>query len=59
MEKDVVFEHNEHLILEANLAGLRSAIVAEDQEHMSVLRALKTFPKATFWSFTVSFMIVS
>lgn len=58
-EKDVALEHNEHIIFEGGQAGLRSAIAAEDQEHMSVLKALKLFPKATFWSFMVSFMIVS
>ena len=58
-EKDVGLEHNEHIVHEANRAGLSSAITAEDQEHMSVLKALKLFPKATFWSFMVSFMIVS
>jgi len=57
-EKDVGLEHNEHIVHEANRAGLSSAIAAEDQEHMSVLKALKLFPKATFWSFMVSFMIV-
>jgi hypothetical protein len=58
-EKDVGLEHHEHVVHDANRAGLTSAIAAEDQEHMSVLKALKLFPKATFWSFMVSFMIVS
>lgn len=57
-EKDIEqIDHHEH-VHDANRAILSSAIAAEDQEHMSVLKALKLFPKATFWSFMVSFLIV-
>lgn len=59
-EKDLVVEHAEHPAThDANLADLQQAMSAEAQEHMPVLQALKTYPKATFWSFCVSFLIVS
>ena len=58
-EKDLDIDHNEHYVSDARADNLSGAIAAEDQEHMSVLKALKLFPKATFWSFMVSFLIVS
>ena len=44
---------------DANVAIIREAITAEQLERMGVLKALMVFPKATFWSFMVSFCIVS
>ena len=58
-EKDLDIDHNEHYVSDTRADNLSGAIAAEDQEHMSVLKALKLFPKATFWSFMVSFLIVS
>ncbi|OCF33722.1 hypothetical protein I316_04434 [Kwoniella heveanensis BCC8398] len=60
-EKDVVahFEYaQEHVTHEENLAYLNEAILAEEQEHMGVIEALKRYPQATFWSFMVSFCII-
>lgn len=51
-----VFEEVEHV--DDKNAGLSDAIHAEEQEHMGVLAAFKLYPKATFWSFCVSFVIV-
>ena len=58
-EKDLDIDHNEHYVHDTRGSALSGAIAAEDQEHMSVWKALKLFPKATFWSFMVSFLIVS
>lgn len=49
---------DDHVVHEANKAVLAQAVAAEDQEHMPVWDALKLFPRATFWSFMVSFVIV-
>lgn len=57
-EKHLDIDHNEHYVVDTRGDALSGAIAAEDQEHMSVLKALKLFPKATFWSFMVSFLIV-
>jgi SP family general alpha glucoside:H+ symporter-like MFS transporter len=60
-EKDLSQHHehvHEHITHEANKAVLAQAIAAEDQEHMGVWQALKMFPKAIFWSFMVSFVII-
>ena len=57
-EKELGIDHNEHFV-DNQQTVLSGAIAAEDQEHMSVLKALKLFPKATFWSFMVSFLIAS
>lgn len=56
-EKKDMFEEVEH-VNDKN-AGLSEAIHAEEQEHMGVIAAFKLYPKATFWSFCVSFVIVS
>lgn len=40
-------------------AYLAEAIAAETQQHMGVMEAFKMYPKATFWSFAVSCVIVS
>lgn len=39
--------------------GISEAIHAEEQEHIGIMAAFKLHPKATFWSFCVSFVIVS
>ena len=56
-EKKDMYEEVEN-VNEKNI-GLSEAIHAEEQEHMGVLAAFKLYPKATFWSFAVSFVIVS
>lgn len=56
-EKKDMYEEVEN-VNEKNV-GLSEAIHAEEQEHMGVLAAFKLYPKATFWSFCVSFVIVS
>lgn len=50
--------NHDHVVHEANKAVLAQAVAAEDQEHMPVWDALRLFPRATFWSFMVSFVIV-
>ena len=54
-EKDAHLEH----VHDANVAIIHQAISAERDEQMGVLKALRIFPRATFWSFMVSFCIVS
>lgn len=56
-EKDLPQAHLEN-VHDANLAHITEAINAEELEHMGVLAAFKMYPKATFWSFCVSFVIV-
>lgn len=56
-EKKDMFEEVENV--DNKNVGLSEAIHAEEQEHMGVLAAFKLYPKATFWSFCVSFVIVS
>lgn len=56
-EKDLP-EQVEH-VHDKNLGYINEAIHAEEQEHIGVLAAFKLHPKATFWSFCVSCVIVS